>query len=49
MYHANLNIDLMGKNVMQINDGITINADDSIKNVIYIWNPATRSFKNGKY
>ena len=30
IYHANVNVDLMGKNVIQINDGITINVDVSV-------------------
>ena len=34
-----------GKNVVQINGGITINADVSVKNHVcekdYVWNPAT--------
>ena len=42
-----------GKNVIQINGGITINVDVSIKNNAcendYIWNPSTRNCKNGKY
>ena len=38
---------------IQINDGVIINADVSVKNVIYveknyIWNPATSNCKNGK-
>ena len=32
----NVNIDLMGKNVIQINDRITINVNVSVKNVIYV-------------
>ena len=43
----------MEENVIQINGGITINADVSVKNVIcekdYILNPSTCSCKNGKY
>ena len=31
IYHANLNVDLMGKNVTQINDGITTNVYVDIK------------------
>ena len=36
MYHWNGNADLMEKNVIQINGGITINVDVSVKNVIYV-------------
>ena len=44
----------MEENVIQINCGIMINIDVSIKNVMYvkkhyISNPATCSYKNGKY
>ena len=44
----------MEENIIQINGGITINVDVSVKNIIfvrknYIWNPATCSCKNGKY
>ena len=43
----------MEENVIQINGGITVNADVSVKNVIcekdYILNPSTCSCKNGKY
>ena len=54
MYHANVNISLVEENVIQINGGIAINVDVSVKNIIfvrknYIWNPATCSCKNGKY
>ena len=38
MYHANVNVNLKGKNVVQINGGITINIDVSIKNVMYVKN-----------
>ena len=36
IYHANLNVDLIEKNVIQINGEITINIDVSIKNVMYV-------------
>ena len=44
----------MVENVIQIKNGIMINAEASVKNIIYvkkdyIWNPATCSCKNGKY
>ena len=34
--HANVNLNLMKENVIQINDGITINAHVSVKNVMYV-------------
>ena len=56
MYHLNknVNVDLMGKNVIQINGGITINVDVSVKKHYvcekdYIWNPSTCSCENRKY
>ena len=56
LYHANLNVNLMEENVIQINVGITINVDVSVKNVIYVknyddyvWNRTTCSCENGKY
>ena len=36
MYHANVNVDLMVENVIEINGGITINVDASVKKVIYV-------------
>ena len=33
-YHANVNVDLIEKNVIQINGGITINVSVIVKNVI---------------
>ena len=37
MYHANVNVNLMGKkNVIQIKSGIMINADVSAKKIIYV-------------
>ena len=38
MYHANVKVNLKGKTVVQINGGITINIDVSIKNVMYMKN-----------
>ena len=43
-----------GKNVIQINFGITINVNMSVKNDVYlkkdyIWNPSTCNSENGKY
>ena len=42
-----------GKNVTEINVGITINANMGIKNIYptknYVWNPATCNCENGKY
>ena len=35
-HHANVNVNLMKQNVIQINGGITINVDVSVKNVIYV-------------
>ena len=34
--YANVNADLMKQNVIQINDGITINVDVNVKNVMYV-------------
>ena len=31
-----VNINLMGKNVIQVNDGITINVDVSVNNIVYV-------------
>ena len=36
IYHANVNVDLIGKNVIQINGGITINVIVSVKNFMYV-------------
>ena len=38
IYHANVNVDLLEENVIQINSGITINVDLSVKNIIYVKN-----------
>ena len=39
----------MEQNVIQISGGITINADVRVKNIKYVWNPATRNYESGKY
>ena len=41
----------MEEKVRQINGGITINVDVSLRNIIYVkyWNPATYSYENEKY
>ena len=36
IYHANVNVDLIEENVIQINGGITKNVDVSVKNVMYV-------------
>ena len=36
MYHANVNVNLMDENVLQIKGRITINVDVSVKNIIYV-------------
>ena len=36
MYHANVNVNLMVENVIQIKSGITINVHASAKNIIYV-------------
>ena len=36
IYYANVNVDLMEGNVIQINGGITINVNVNVKNVIYV-------------
>ena len=36
IYHANVNVTLMEENVIHINDGITINVDKSVKNMIHV-------------
>ena len=38
LYHANINVNLMEENVIQINCRITINVDVSVKNNIYVKN-----------
>ena len=48
----NVNLNLMEEAVTQINSGIIINVDASVKNVMcekdYVWNPATCNCKNEK-
>ena len=34
--HANVNLDLMVENVMQIKTGIKINIDASLKSILYL-------------
>ena len=41
MYHANVNVNLIQENVVQIKSGKNVKKD-------YIWNPATYSCKNRK-
>ena len=36
IYHANVNVDLIEENVIQINGGLMINVDVSVKNVMYV-------------
>ena len=36
MYHANVNVNLIEENVIQINGGITINVDVSVKIFMYM-------------
>ena len=36
MYHVIVNVDLVGKNVIPINGGITKNVDVSVKKVMYV-------------
>ena len=33
MFHVNVNVNLMEQNVIQINGGITMNVDVSVKNI----------------
>ena len=35
-YHANINVNLMEDIVIQINGGIMLNVDVSVKNVMYV-------------
>ena len=43
----------MEENEIQINGGIIVNVDVSVKNIMYVkkyvWNPATCRWSNGKY
>ena len=36
IYHANVNVNLMEENVIQIKGGIMINVDASVKSIIYV-------------
>ena len=36
IHHPNVNVDLMGKNVIQINGGIMINVGVSVKIFLYV-------------
>ena len=51
IYHANVNVNLMIEDVIQIRSGITMCLDASAKNIenYCIWNTATCSCKYGKY
>ena len=52
MYHTNSNVNLVEENVIQINSGITINVDMSIKNVMYMKEirfGILQVWENGKY
>ena len=35
-YHANVNVNLMEENAVQIKSGIMLNVDASAKNIIYV-------------
>ena len=36
LYHANLNVNLLEENVTQINGGLMVNVDVSVKNIVYV-------------
>ena len=36
IYHANVNVNLIEENLIQIKSGIMINVDVSVKNIIYV-------------
>ena len=36
MYHSSVNVGLMEKNLIQINAGIMINIDVSVKNIMHV-------------
>ena len=38
IYHANVNVNLIEENLIQIKSGIMINVDVSVKNIIYVKN-----------
>ena len=44
MYHANVDVNLMAENVIQMNSGIMINVDGSAKNIIYLKKVILESF-----
>ena len=45
----NVNVNLIEENLIQINSGIMVNVDVSVKNIMYVWNPFTCNCENGKY
>ena len=54
IYHANVNVNFLEENIIQIKSRITINVDvggkeHHVQGKDYIWNPARCSCKNGKY
>ena len=57
IYHVNINVDLMEENLYEINDGIMINVDVNVKNLIYLKkimsgilpHVIVKMEKNGKY
>ena len=57
IYHVNINVDLMEENMYEINDGILINVDVNVKNLIYLKkimsgilpHVIVKMEKNGKY
>ena len=44
-----VNVNLIEENVIEINGGIIINVDASVKKKDYVSNPATCNRENGKY
>ena len=38
IYHANVNVNLMVENVIQIKSGLKKNVDVSVKNILYVKN-----------
>ena len=44
MYHANVNVDFMKENVIQINGKIMINIDVSVKNAMCVKRLCLQSF-----
>ena len=36
LHHANLNVNLLEENVTQINGGLMVNVDVSVKNIVYV-------------